>query len=159
MQIGEVSVNQHTLRSKTMGDKKGLLIGDTGKMLVKISPDAPGGYDLVDKVESAVPADEFNDSYGIWEDKPHGALWWKKPKDGVIQEDEVTPAKALYQGQHWVVTCPSGSPFPGHHVGCALEDRNELWNDSASLTFKQTTTGPIAVLEERTECLDNRPYY
>lgn len=156
MNIGEVSINQHILRSKTIGDNKGVLIGDTGKMLVKINPDAPGGYDLVDKIDREIPFDELKDNYGIWQDKTHGNLWWKKEKDGKIQEDEVTQIKSMYT-KHWVTTCPSGSPFPGHHAGCAFEDRNELYDESARITFKQSGSGPIAILEERVECLDNRP--
>lgn len=163
MKPGEVKTSQYVLRGTTVKptdgspEKKGLQLDQSGRMLVKVSPDAPGGYDLVDKVTTPISTEELRDNYGIWNDKTHGHLWWKKPKDGKIQADEVTSMQTLYPGQQWTITCPSGSPFPGNHAGCALEDQYELRDYSANITFKKYSTEFIPILEEKIECLIAKP--
>ncbi|MBI2264579.1 MAG: hypothetical protein HYU64_05345 [Armatimonadetes bacterium] len=168
MQAGEVKTTVYILREKTVkpGDgspeKKALQLDLTDRMLVKVSPDAPGGYDLVDRITTFVSTEELRDNYGIWQDKTHGSLWWKKEKDSKIQADEVTLMRTMYPGQEWTITCPSGSPFPGHHVGCALEDQYELRDYTAVITFKQSGAGgagQVPILEEKIECLIAKPIW
>jgi hypothetical protein len=158
MSAGEVRTNQYILRPKTVKpsdgseEKKGMLIGDTDGMLVKVNPDAPGGYDLVEKISSPISTEELRDNYGIWNDKTRGHFWKKEPKDGKIQRDEVTPIKTQFPGQLWQMTCPYGDTFAGHHVGYVYHDQWELRDYSANVAFKQSSEGPVPILTTQIEC-------
>lgn len=67
-----------------------------------------GGWDTVGHEERTIPKDELGADFGLWKDKEitEGKLWWKKtirPKDGIIQEDEVVGMGAVistHQDQH-----------------------------------------------------------
>ena len=63
------------------------------------------GWETVGHEERNVPRDELGADFGLWKDKEvtTGKLWWKKtvrPKDGIIQEDEVVSMGAVISTHH-----------------------------------------------------------
>lgn len=159
MNTGQIATQQHLLRPKTIGERPAMVIGDNQGVLVKVNLDAEGGYELVPTIDKPLSHEDLFDNYGVWNDQSTGMLWWKKDPDNRIQSDEVTPMKDLYPGQRWVIFCPSGSPFPGNHAGCALEDQWELRKETATIAFKEGADGPQPVLLATTECLKTQPYF
>lgn len=64
-----------------------------------------GGWETVGHEARSVPKDELGADFGLWKDKEitKGKLWWKKtirPKDGLIQEDEVLSMGAVISTHH-----------------------------------------------------------
>lgn len=64
-----------------------------------------GGWEVAQPEDRVVSTNELGSDFGLWKDKEvtEGRFWWKKvirPKDGIIDQDEVVSMGAVLRDQH-----------------------------------------------------------